>query len=173
MKPIKARAAASVIYGGRAPWCTSPSTTTTCTSSPTAWDWSAMRPPRLTATGPVPYDAYDAGRPLETGMVISVETMRSTRSAASSSSRTRSWLPMPASTSTARWPFLRSWRTAVKAETGRPRLACVTPASRVAVARAWKAGAGRTSLARGRVCTRRQCREPDHTGRGSENSDVG
>jgi Xaa-Pro aminopeptidase len=30
--------------------------------------------PRLTATGPVPYDAYDATRPLETGMVVSVET---------------------------------------------------------------------------------------------------
>jgi Xaa-Pro aminopeptidase len=30
--------------------------------------------PRLTASGPVPYDAYDAGRPLEVGMVISVET---------------------------------------------------------------------------------------------------
>jgi Xaa-Pro aminopeptidase len=30
--------------------------------------------PRLTATGPVPYDAYDAGRPLESGMVVSVET---------------------------------------------------------------------------------------------------
>jgi Xaa-Pro aminopeptidase len=30
--------------------------------------------PRLTATGPVPYDAYDADRPLETGMVVSVET---------------------------------------------------------------------------------------------------
>jgi Xaa-Pro aminopeptidase len=30
--------------------------------------------PRLTNTGPVPYDAYDAERPLETGMVISVET---------------------------------------------------------------------------------------------------
>jgi Xaa-Pro aminopeptidase len=30
--------------------------------------------PRLTATGPVPYDAYDAGRPLEPGMVVSVET---------------------------------------------------------------------------------------------------
>ena len=30
--------------------------------------------PRLTATGPVPYDAYDAGRPLERGMVVSVET---------------------------------------------------------------------------------------------------
>ena len=30
--------------------------------------------PRLTATGPVPYDAYDAQRPLEAGMVISVET---------------------------------------------------------------------------------------------------
>ena len=30
--------------------------------------------PRLTATGPVPYDDYDGKRPLETGMVISVET---------------------------------------------------------------------------------------------------
>jgi Xaa-Pro aminopeptidase len=30
--------------------------------------------PRLTATGPVPYDAYDAQRPLEAGMVVSVET---------------------------------------------------------------------------------------------------
>ncbi len=30
--------------------------------------------PRLTSTGPVPYDAYDAERPLETGMVVSVET---------------------------------------------------------------------------------------------------
>jgi Xaa-Pro aminopeptidase len=30
--------------------------------------------PRLTSKGPVPYDAYDATRPLESGMVISVET---------------------------------------------------------------------------------------------------
>jgi Xaa-Pro aminopeptidase len=30
--------------------------------------------PRLTNSGPVPYDAYDAQRPLEAGMVISVET---------------------------------------------------------------------------------------------------
>jgi Xaa-Pro aminopeptidase len=30
--------------------------------------------PRLTSTGPVPYDDYDAHRPLESGMVISVET---------------------------------------------------------------------------------------------------
>ena len=30
--------------------------------------------PRLTASGPVPYDAYDATRPLEDGMVVSVET---------------------------------------------------------------------------------------------------
>ena len=30
--------------------------------------------PRLTAHGPVPYDAYDADRPLEAGMVVSVET---------------------------------------------------------------------------------------------------
>jgi Xaa-Pro aminopeptidase len=30
--------------------------------------------PRLTASGPVPYDDYDAHRPLEAGMVVSVET---------------------------------------------------------------------------------------------------
>jgi Xaa-Pro aminopeptidase len=30
--------------------------------------------PRLTANGPVPYDDYDAHRPLEAGMVIPVET---------------------------------------------------------------------------------------------------
>jgi Xaa-Pro aminopeptidase len=30
--------------------------------------------PRLTATGPVHYSPYDADRPLEQGMVISVET---------------------------------------------------------------------------------------------------
>ncbi len=30
--------------------------------------------PRLTASGPVPYDDYDAKRPLESGMVVSVET---------------------------------------------------------------------------------------------------
>jgi len=30
--------------------------------------------PRLTNAGPVPYDAYDAERPLEAGMVVSVET---------------------------------------------------------------------------------------------------
>jgi Xaa-Pro aminopeptidase len=30
--------------------------------------------PRLTASGPIPYDAYDAGRPLEEAMVISIET---------------------------------------------------------------------------------------------------
>jgi Xaa-Pro aminopeptidase len=30
--------------------------------------------PRLTSTGPVPYSAYDADRPLEAGMVVSIET---------------------------------------------------------------------------------------------------
>jgi Xaa-Pro aminopeptidase len=30
--------------------------------------------PRLTNSGPVPYDAYDADKPLEAGMVVSVET---------------------------------------------------------------------------------------------------
>jgi Xaa-Pro aminopeptidase len=30
--------------------------------------------PRLTTTGPVPYNAYDADRPLEAGMVVSIET---------------------------------------------------------------------------------------------------
>ena len=43
-----------------------------------AVEQASMKPiheaPRLTNSGPVPYDAYDADRPLETGMVISVET---------------------------------------------------------------------------------------------------
>lgn len=30
--------------------------------------------PRLTSKGPVPYDGYDADKPLETGMIVSVET---------------------------------------------------------------------------------------------------
>ncbi|MBV9561106.1 MAG: aminopeptidase P family protein [Bradyrhizobium sp.] len=30
--------------------------------------------PRLTTTGPVPYDDYDASRPLQAGMVVSIET---------------------------------------------------------------------------------------------------
>ena len=30
--------------------------------------------PRLTARGPVPYDAFDGERPLEAGMMVSVET---------------------------------------------------------------------------------------------------
>lgn len=30
--------------------------------------------PRLTNSGPVPYDDYDAHRPLEAGMVVSIET---------------------------------------------------------------------------------------------------
>jgi Xaa-Pro aminopeptidase len=30
--------------------------------------------PRLTGSGPVPYDGYDADFPLQSGMVISVET---------------------------------------------------------------------------------------------------
>jgi Xaa-Pro aminopeptidase len=30
--------------------------------------------PRLTSRGPVPYSAYDATRPLESGMVVSIET---------------------------------------------------------------------------------------------------
>ena len=30
--------------------------------------------PRLTATGPIPYPAKHAKRPLETGMVLSIET---------------------------------------------------------------------------------------------------
>jgi Xaa-Pro dipeptidase len=30
--------------------------------------------PRLMHNGPVPYDGYDSGRPLEEGMVLSIET---------------------------------------------------------------------------------------------------
>jgi hypothetical protein len=42
-------------------------------SSPMAWA-GQPRGATATASGPVPYDAYDADRPLESGMVVSVET---------------------------------------------------------------------------------------------------
>ena len=42
--------------------------------SRTAWAWSATRRPRLTDRGPVPYPSEYAERPLEAGMVVSVET---------------------------------------------------------------------------------------------------
>ena len=58
--------------------------------------------PHLTNTGPVPYSDEDAHRPLESGMVISVETTLSIQGAASSSSRIRSPSPTPASISTAK-----------------------------------------------------------------------
>ena len=89
MKPIKAGVMGSEVYrAADERGSPSRSTTTTCTSSATAWGWSATRRRGSPQTGPVPYDDYDAHRPLETGMVISVETTLRIPSAASSSSRT-------------------------------------------------------------------------------------
>ena len=47
---------------------------TRSSSSRTAWASSATRRRALPSQRPVPYPAYDADRPLEAGMVISIET---------------------------------------------------------------------------------------------------
>ncbi len=93
MKPIKAGAMGSEIYRGGEERCSpSRSTTTTCTSSAHGMGLVSHEAPRLTSNGPVPYDAYDAHRPLEAGMVVSVETtLAPSQAAASSSSRTPRW----------------------------------------------------------------------------------
>jgi Xaa-Pro aminopeptidase len=74
MKPIKAGATASVIYGAAEPLVHKSKHHNHMHFLAHGMGLVSHEAPRLTATGPVPYDAYDAGRPLETGMVISVET---------------------------------------------------------------------------------------------------
>ena len=74
MKPIKAGVAASVIYGAAEPLVHKSKHHNHMHFLAHGMGLVSHEAPRLTATGPVPYDAYDAGRPLETGMVISVET---------------------------------------------------------------------------------------------------
>jgi Xaa-Pro aminopeptidase len=74
MKPIKAGEAASVIYGAAEPLVHKSKHHNHMHFLAHGMGLVSHEAPRLTATGPVPYDAYDAGRPLEAGMVISVET---------------------------------------------------------------------------------------------------
>jgi Xaa-Pro aminopeptidase len=74
MKPIKAGAMGSVIYAAAEPLVHTSKHHNHMHFLGHGMGLVSHEAPRLTAKGPVPYDAYDAGRPLETGMVISVET---------------------------------------------------------------------------------------------------
>jgi Xaa-Pro aminopeptidase len=74
MKPIKAGAIGNVIYGAAEPLVHKSKHHNHLHFLAHGMGLVSHEAPRLTAKGPVPYDAYDAPRPLETGMVISVET---------------------------------------------------------------------------------------------------
>ncbi|MFL6799276.1 MAG: M24 family metallopeptidase [Xanthobacteraceae bacterium] len=74
MKPIKAGAPASVIYGAAEPLVQKSKHHNHMHFLAHGMGLVSHEAPRLTAIGPVPYDAYDADRPLEAGMVVSVET---------------------------------------------------------------------------------------------------
>ena len=74
MKPIKAGAIGSVLYAAAEPLVHKSKHHNHMHFLAHGMGLVSHEAPRLTAKGPVPYDAYDASRPLETGMVISVET---------------------------------------------------------------------------------------------------
>ena len=74
MKPIKTGAMGSVIYAAAEPLVQKSKHHNHMHFLAHGMGLVSHEAPRLTATGPVPYDAYDADRPLETGMVVSVET---------------------------------------------------------------------------------------------------
>ncbi|HUI97724.1 MAG TPA: Xaa-Pro peptidase family protein [Xanthobacteraceae bacterium] len=74
MKPIRAGAMGSVIYGAAEPLVRQSKQHNHMHFLAHGMGLVSHEAPRLTAAGPVPYDAYDASRPLEAGMVISVET---------------------------------------------------------------------------------------------------
>jgi Xaa-Pro aminopeptidase len=74
MKPIKAGALGSVIYGAAEPLVQKSKHHNHMHFLAHGMGLVSHEAPRLTATGPVPYDAYDAPRPLESGIVVSVET---------------------------------------------------------------------------------------------------
>jgi Xaa-Pro aminopeptidase len=74
MKPIKAGAPGSVIYGAAEPLVQKSKQHNNMHFLAHGMGLVSHEAPRLTAKGPVPYDAYDADRPLEAGMVVSVET---------------------------------------------------------------------------------------------------
>jgi Xaa-Pro aminopeptidase len=74
MKPVKKGAVAGVIYGAAEPLVHKSKHHNNMHFLAHGMGLVSHEAPRLTAKGPVPYDAYDAQRPLETGMVVSVET---------------------------------------------------------------------------------------------------
>jgi Xaa-Pro aminopeptidase len=74
MKPIKAGAMGSVIYAAAEPLVQKSAHLKYMEFLAHGMGLVSHEAPRLTNTGPVPYDAYDAERPLEAGMMISVET---------------------------------------------------------------------------------------------------
>ena len=74
MMPIRAGALGSVIYGAAEPLVQKSKHHNHLHFLAHGMGLVSHEAPRLTATGPVPYDAYDASRPLESGMVVSVET---------------------------------------------------------------------------------------------------
>jgi Xaa-Pro aminopeptidase len=74
MQPIKSAAMGSVIYGAAEPLVRASRQHNHMHFLAHGMGLVSHEAPRLTASGPVPYDAYDASRPLEAGMVISVET---------------------------------------------------------------------------------------------------
>jgi Xaa-Pro aminopeptidase len=74
MKPIKHGAQGNVVYGAAQPLVQKSKHHNHMHFLAHGMGLVSHEAPRLTATGPVPYDAYDASRPLEKGMVISVET---------------------------------------------------------------------------------------------------
>jgi Xaa-Pro aminopeptidase len=74
MKPIKAGAPGGVIYGAAEPLVQKSKQHNNMHFLAHGMGLVSHEAPRLTAKGPVPYDAYDADRPLEAGMVVSVET---------------------------------------------------------------------------------------------------
>jgi Xaa-Pro aminopeptidase len=74
MKPIKAGAMGSEVYAAADPLVRKSKHHNHMHFLAHGMGLVSHEAPRLTATGPVPYDDYDAKRPLEAGMVISVET---------------------------------------------------------------------------------------------------
>ena len=74
MKPIKAGAMGSEIYAAAEARLTKSRFHNNMHFLGHGMGLVSHEAPRLTNTGPVPYDDYDAHRPLEAGMVISVET---------------------------------------------------------------------------------------------------
>src|SRR5262249_58917685 len=74
MKRIKAGAMGSVIYAAAEPLVQKSKHHNHLHFLAHGMGLVSHEAPRLTATGPVPYDAYDADRAIEAGMVVSVET---------------------------------------------------------------------------------------------------